>query len=72
MKDDTPYRADPQLKPVVPPKEIVNMNCRSAGGGCGGQQAYVSLKITLPWTAGGGTVYHYRCCKCGKKFVITR
>lgn len=62
----------PQLRPVVPPKEVVHMACRAPGGGCGCNQAYVTLKIPLPFQQGGGTVFHYRCVGCGKKFVLTR
>ena len=70
-QDRIPQKKDPQLRPVIPPKQIVHMACR-VGGGCGCNQAYVTMKIKLPFAQGGGTVYHYRCCGCGKKSVLTR
>lgn len=73
MADEIQRKVGPQLRPVVPPKEIIHMACRAKGGqGCGCNQAYVTMKIPLPFSQGGGTVFHYRCCGCGGKFIITR
>ncbi|OHD26957.1 MAG: hypothetical protein A2Y38_08035 [Spirochaetes bacterium GWB1_59_5] len=70
-EDQIPKKPAPQQRVVVPPKQIVHMACR-AKGGCGCNQAYISMMIPLGMMQGGGTVYHYRCCGCGGKFVITR
>jgi len=61
--------SQPQIKPIVPPKEIVWMSCRA---GCGGNQAYVSMIFRTPLASGGGTVYRYRCTSCNGVWTVNR
>ena len=59
-------------------KEVVGVNCRAPRGfserredgtkGCGGQQATVLFKMTVPT---GGTCIRYECTKCKRPFSIT-
>jgi hypothetical protein len=59
-----------QNKPVIPEKKIVWIKCR-ASEACDGNQAYATMIITRPATAGGGRTTRYRCCKCNGMFQIT-
>lgn len=60
-----------QIKPHVPPKEIVWMKCR-ANPNCPGNQAYLAMTKSNPLVAGGGTMFRYRCTTCNGVWHITR
>lgn len=58
-----------QIKPTFPKKKVIHMACRH---GCGSNDAFLVMKIAIPMVQGGGTIFTYRCCGCGKKFIFTR